>query len=118
MDFTDDMIKEVLFALQHPELQEQNAEKDQLDQVVTIEPAEAVEQLADDSPRPKGRHYKVDGASRESQDSPDSTADNNAVLRRLNEVEKMTQDDELHILTRDYIVAVTNQVVRRLERVS
>jgi hypothetical protein len=105
MDFTDDMICDVLYALQHPELQAQHAERGR------FEPTETTEI---ETNRPIGRHFRDDSEQTVAV-AIEPTLD---VSTTLIDSQWQSQDTELHTLTRDYIVAATNHVVRKLERAS
>lgn len=112
MDFTDAMIREVLDALQGPGVQSRHAAGGGFDS------QGAGENTAEmSSSRPAGRHYRSD-----SEAGPIATlltpTDDADAERRLAMVEELSKEDELHVLTRDYIVAATNHVVRKLERAS
>jgi hypothetical protein len=112
MDFTDDMIRDVLYALRHPEVRARHA------RVERSEPRHFAEQApAPVAGRPAGRHYLEEPVmvTMPVEQSVQIDAD---AERRLAMVEQLSKEDELHTLTRDYIVAATNQVVRKLERAS
>ncbi|MCL2136708.1 MAG: hypothetical protein FWH40_04200 [Coriobacteriia bacterium] len=107
MNFTDNMIRDVLFALQHPEARAQHADDGH------FEPDEAIEGTAEiEFPRPAGKHFRDDPeviSEELERQEPDPL---------LTMVDEANDEDELETLARDYMVAATNQVVRKLERVS
>ena len=109
MNFTNDMIREVLYALQHPEVRVRHA------QTGSFESKDADQSTDTEAIRPAGRHFRGEP---ESNLTPAmlSAKDETEAERRLAMVEQLSKEDELHTLTRDYIVAATNQVVRKLER--
>jgi len=112
MDFTDDMILEVLKALKSREAEEENALNGELEKTEAlydeVNPIESIR---------RGRHFRSEPD--EVSDAPTRAKHMKiAPERRLAVVEHLSKDDELLTMTRDYIVAATNQVVRKLERVS
>ena len=111
MDFTDDMIRDVLFALKYPDLRAQHTEDGhfELAEQEVVEPV-----LEKQPPRPSGRHFRDDSMPAKGAFSTSSTIqpfrESSAKHRQV------MSDDKLYTPARDYIVTVINRIIRRLER--
>ena len=106
MEFTIDMLSNVIQELKHPELKAMPDEDSHLDH-----PREVLA-VSTEVPRPAGRHYRDDSERPIIWEATDKDR------RESSLTASRPSNSELDLYTpaRDYIVSATNKVVRRLER--